>query len=117
MMILPSRAQQDLPRLLIPMGGGYADIYPGFCKSAIERAENSTVNILVLALPIQTQPGNISDEDRQQTLIAAENRRFQIEEACQRAAPEGVTIEAILAPILVRSDALEPASLTSLQKT
>jgi cyanophycinase len=104
----PAAAQTE--PLLIPMGGGYSDVYAGFSEAAVARAHAGAVNILVLPLPYASNPETISEAERADNLQAAEERRFQIEEACKRAAPTGVTCTASLAPILVRADALDPAN-------
>ncbi len=107
----PARAQTT-PGLLIPIGGGYADIYAGFSQAAVANARNGQVNILVLAPTYSTHPNQITEAERQTNIKDAEERRFQIEEACKRAAPPQLTCKAILAPIFTRSDALDPAHLS-----
>ena len=107
----PARAQQRPERLLMPIGGGYSDIYAGFAAEAVARATNNNVTILVLPIAYATDPFTISDAERQDNLVAAEERRFQIEETCQRAAPPGVICSAVLAPILTRPDAENPEAL------
>lgn len=107
----PVEAMEQPLRMLIPMGGGYSDLYTGFSQAVIAHAQGKDVHILVLPLPYATDPESITAGERQENLQAAEERRFQIEEACKRTAPEGVACTATLAPILVRSDALDPAAL------
>jgi cyanophycinase len=107
----PVRAQ-DAPGLLIPIGGGYADIYAGFSQAAVANARNGRVKILVLAPTYSTNPEQITQAERQTNITDAEQRRFQIEEACKRAAPPEVTCEAILAPIFTRPDASNETYLT-----
>ncbi len=103
---------QTTPGLLIPIGGGYADIYAGFSQAAIANARDGQVNILVLAPTYSSNPNQITEAERQTNLKDAEERRFQIEEACKRAAPPHLTCKAVLSPIFTRSDAFEPTHLS-----
>lgn len=103
--------QQPSEPMLIPIGGGYTDIYPGFIEAAIANAHQDSVNILILPIPFASDPQNISHDQRRELLQAAENRRFQMEEACNRSAPTGITCTVTLAPILVREDTSNPANL------
>lgn len=96
--------------LLIPMGGGYSDVYAGFSQAAVANARNRQVNILVLAPTYSTNAITITEAERQTNLKDAEERRYQIEEACKRAASTQ-TCKAILVPIFTRADAEDPANL------
>lgn len=108
----PARPPQaDEARLLIPIGGGYSDIYAGFSQAAIARAKNGAVNILVLPTAYSTNPTAITDAERALNMRDAEARRFQIEEACKRAAPAALKCSAVLLPVFTRADALDPAAL------
>jgi cyanophycinase-like exopeptidase len=107
---LPASAQPQPIEHLIPIGGGYADIYAGLSQAAVANAQNNQVKILVLPFASASDPLTITAEERAALLETAEERRFQIEEACKRAAPQDVTCQAALAPILTRSDAEDPAA-------
>jgi cyanophycinase-like exopeptidase len=109
---LPAAAQKQPIEHLIPIGGGYADIYSGFSQAAVANAKNNQVKILVLPFTLASDPVSITDEERATHLKTAEEHRFQIEEACKRAAPQTVTCQAMLAPIFTRSDAEDPTALT-----
>jgi cyanophycinase len=108
---LPTAAQPQPIEHLIPIGGGYSDIYAGFSKEAVANAKDKQVNILVLPVASAANAQTISGAERAAYLSAAEERRFQIEEACKRAAPADYTCTATLAPIFTRSDAADPKSL------
>ena len=108
---LPAVAQPQPIGHLIPIGGGYSDVYAGFSTAAVANAKDQRVNILVLPLAYSTNPDDITDVKRAASLRDAEERRFQIEEACKRAAPPEITCTATLAPIFTRSDAEDPESL------
>jgi cyanophycinase len=108
---LPTAAQPQPIGHLIPIGGGYSDVYAGFSAEAVANAQDKQVNILVLPLAYSSNSDAITDAERAANLRDAEERRFQIEEACKRAAPPGVTCAATLAPIFTRSNAEDPESL------
>jgi len=108
----------DTPRrLLVPMGGGYSDVYGGFIQSILPNEKNGQINIAILPMAYSTNPLSISEGERQTNIKDAESRRFEVEEACKRAAPQGVTCSAILAPIFTRDDASDPAALNLLTES
>ncbi|PWH13736.1 MAG: cyanophycinase [Anaerolineae bacterium] len=106
----PAHAQ-NTPGLLLPIGGGYTDIYNGFAQYAIANARNGIVRILILPAPYSTNAEKISEAERAQNLKDAEERRRQVEGACQRNAPETITCQVLLLPLFTRSDAANPAVL------
>ncbi len=106
---LPAVAQPHPIGHLIPIGGGYADIYAGFSQAAVANAKNNQVKILVLPFASASDPVSIAETERATLLKDAEERRFQIEEACKRAAPKNVTCQATLAPVLTHGDAADLA--------
>jgi cyanophycinase-like exopeptidase len=108
---LPTAAQQQPIGHLIPIGGGYSDVYAGFAKEAVANAKDQQVNILVLPVASASNAESITDAERAADQADAEERRFQIEEACKRAAPANVTCTATLAPIFTHSDAADQKSL------
>lgn len=110
MLILPLIAQAQAATLLMPIGGGYSDIYAGFAQAAVARAKNKLVKILVLPTAYSSNPQTITDAERATNLRDAEQRRFQIEEACKRAAPADVTCRAVTLPVFTRADALDLAA-------
>jgi cyanophycinase-like exopeptidase len=104
---------QDTPRsILIPIGGGYTDIYGDFTKAVIERATTDKITILVLPALLSSDAMIITPDERDSLLKLAENRRFQLEESCRRFSPTDKTCDVTLVPVLVRSDALN----TEIQK-
>jgi cyanophycinase len=108
---LPTAAQQQPIGHLIPIGGGYSDVYAGFAQEAVANAKDQQVNILVLPVASASNAETITDAERAANQADAEERRFQIEEACKRAAPTDVTCTATLAPIFTHSDAADPKAL------
>lgn len=99
-------------QILIPMGGGYSDLYPGMIQTILQNARDGQVNILILPTAYSTNPIQISEGERQVNLTDAERRRFETEEACKRAAPPDVTCSAVIAPVFTRDDASNPATLS-----
>jgi cyanophycinase len=104
-------AQCEGSEMLIAIGGGYGDTYDGFIAAALGRVQGDTLRIVVLPVSYATNADAISEEELQENLDAAENRRSQLEEACIAGVSEGMTCEVVLAPIFTRSDALDPANL------
>lgn len=102
---------QSSDGLLVPVGGGYADVYPGVVAAFLARAQGDTVRLTVLPTTYSSNPDAITDAEQEMNLRDAERRRFELEEACKRAAPDGVTCVATIAPIFTRADAEDPANL------
>lgn len=101
------RAQEPTPPpMLVPMGGGYADLYRGFSQLLVSRARNGVVKVLVIAASYSSNPVAITPGERETNLQDAQRRRYELEEACKRAAPAGVTCSAVVVPVFVREDAL-----------
>ncbi len=100
----PARAQST-PGLLIPIGGGYSDIYAGYMDTVVKHATDRPINIIVIPSAYSSNPDQITEAERQTNLRDAEERRFQIEEACKRSAPQAVTCSAILLPVFTQTDA------------
>lgn len=109
-LLSPARAQQP-PGPLLPIGGGYTDIYNGFARYAVANPHNGIVKILVLPAPYATNAEKITDAERAQNLKDAEERRRQVEGACQRNAPDGLTCQVLLLPLFTRADAADPQVL------
>ncbi len=108
---LPALAQQPPIGHLIPIGGGYSDVYAGLAQAAVANAKNNQVKILVLPVATAPQADTLTDAEHAALLKDAEERRFQIEEACKRAASQNVTCAATLAPIFTRREAQDPAAV------
>jgi len=98
--------------LLLPAGGGYAEIYPALSRAAISNAQSGIASILVLPITLASDPDVISDAERQQVLRTAENLRAEIEAVCQQAAGREVTCTVDMIPIFIRDDALNPDLLS-----
>ncbi len=91
--------------LLMPMGGGYAEVLPGFAEALFARAGNTNVCVTIVPASFGSNAFAISSSERAHHLACAERRRQMIELAVSVAAPAGMTCDVALAPIFVRDDA------------
>lgn len=96
---------QDAAGLLAPVGGGYADVYPGIVAALLARAQDNNVQVVVIPTTYSTNATAITAAERETNLRDAERRRFELEEACKRAAAKGTRCTVTLAPIFTRTDA------------
>ncbi|MBZ0290188.1 MAG: cyanophycinase, partial [Anaerolineae bacterium] len=104
-------AQKDVKKVLMPIGGGYGDTYDAFIAAALNSKVGDPLKIVVLPSTYATNADEITAEERQENLDAAENRRSQIEEACTAGVPEDVTCDVQLTPIFTRDDTLDAMNL------
>jgi cyanophycinase len=96
----------------VPIGAGYeADTLQQFATEAAKVDSSSEVSILVLPIAYGVDPLSMSNGLRNQNLTLADNRRGQIEAACQAVIPSDRTCHVVLAPVLVRADAFLEANL------
>lgn len=90
----------------IPIGSGYnADTLQRFAQAAAARDTNGAVDILVIPITFGTDAYNTTNGERQKNLDLANTRRGQVENACNAVKAAGQTCRAVLAPVLIRSDA------------
>lgn len=96
----------------VPIGAGYAaDTLEQFAAEAAVADASGEVSILVLPIAYGVDPLYMSNGLRNQNLTFAGNRRSQIEAACLEVIPAGETCDVVLAPVLVRDDAFDPANV------
>ena len=96
----------------MPIGAGYeADTLQQFAREAANVDTSGEVSILVLPIAYGVDPLSMSNGLRNQNLTLADNRRGQIEAACLAVVPGGDTCHVVLAPVLVRADAVDPANV------
>lgn len=107
------QAQTGTEKILIPIGGGYEPIYPGFLEAVFARAENNQVKILVIPTGYSSNSLSITENERTTNIQDAENRRLQIEEACKHVTPPAIECVVTLVPVFVHSDAENPENLTA----
>jgi len=100
-------AQAADPTAMTPIGGGYTlETLQGFGRAAADGASGPTVDIVVVPSSYGDAPA-----DREENLVLAQQRTDEVDAACDAvvAAPfTGCT--AVLAPLLNRADADDPAS-------
>lgn len=100
------------PRTLVPIGSGYeSDTLERFALAAAEHDTSGVVELLVLPITYATDPEVIDDQERAENLELADGRRGEVEVACNAVREASQTCSAVLAPILVRADALDSDNL------
>ncbi|HET9457305.1 MAG TPA: hypothetical protein VFO78_08185 [Candidatus Limnocylindrales bacterium] len=110
--IAPVTAADATISTFVPIGSGYtAETLEQFAAEAAEVDDSGAVSILVVPITFATDAFRISNGERQQNLTLAETRRSQVEAACDAVVPPGETCSAVLAPVLVRDDAFDPANV------
>jgi cyanophycinase len=111
-LVAPAADAKQVTRTLIPIGSGYIGAtLQRFAQAAAQRDTSGSVYLLVLPITFATDAYSISDEERQENLALADNRRRQLETACNAVKQPQQSCRAALAPILVRDDAYQPANL------
>ena len=115
-LVLPAGAPASVSAATIPtfvpIGAGYAaDTLEQFAAEAAEVDDSGEVSILVLPIAYGVDPLYMSNGLRNQNLTFADGRRGQIEAACLEVIPAGKNCHVVLAPVLVRADAFDPANV------
>ena len=92
---------------LVPIGSDYqADTLELFAAEAAGRDTDGTVHILVLPITYSLSADGTTKSERKKNLSFADNRRGQIETACNTVRDAGQSCDVDLVPVLVRSDAV-----------
>jgi cyanophycinase len=105
-------AQAATVHTYVPIGSGYSSAtLQLFARQAVQHDTDGIVEILVIPITFATNAFNISNGERQQNLTLADNRRGLVENACNAVKLPDQTCHAVLAPVLVRSDAYLPDNL------
>lgn len=106
------QADSGTMHTLIPTGSDYrADTLQRFAQAAAQRDTNGIVDLLVLPITYGTNAYSTTNGERQKNLDLADNRRSQIEDACNVVKRANQTCRVILAPVLIRSDAYLQSNL------
>lgn len=106
------QADQAIVHTLIPIGSDYrADTLQRFALASAERDTNGVVDLLVLPITYGTDAYSTTNGERQKNLDLADNRRSQIETACNVVKSANQTCHVVLAPVLIRSDAYLQSNL------
>ncbi len=110
--VQPARAASGPAHTLIPIGADYtAETLQRFARAAAERDSNGVVDLLVVPITYGTNAYSTTNGERQKNLTLADNRRSQIQDACEAVKRPGQTCRAVLAPVLIRSDAYLQSNL------
>ena len=92
---------------LVPIGSDYqADTLQLFAGEAADRSTDDQVHILVLPITYSLSADGTTKSERKKNLTFAENRRSQIDAACNVVKEATQSCLTELVPVLVRSDAL-----------
>src|SRR5512141_450608 len=107
-----AQAATGVTHTLIPIGSDYrADTLQRFALAAAQRDTNGVVELLVLPITYGTDAYSTTNGERQKNLDLADNRRSQIETACNVVKSPSQICHAVLAPVLIRSDAYLQSNL------
>jgi cyanophycinase len=96
----------------VPIGAGYsAATLEQFAAEAAAVDTSGEVSILVVPITFGIDPLHEEPGERKKNLTLADNRRGLVEDACLAVIPSGETCRVVLAPVLVRDDAYDPANV------
>ncbi len=107
----PAGVAGATPAPFVPIGAGYSEeTLQQFAVAAAEADDSGAVEILVVPITFGLNAFETTKSERKKNLTLAETRRAQVEAACDAVIPAGETCTAVLAPVLIRDDALDPAN-------
>lgn len=111
-------AQDDNPdQILIPIGGGYPDTYPGFLEAAlpyVETLDTDRFYILMMPMSFTYDVEVLTTTDLLDNSIAIERRRRQLENACNALVSErelDLECQVVVPPIYIREAAEDEYAL------
>lgn len=105
-------AQAPVSRTLIPIGSGYEPAtLERFAQAAAARDTTGNIDLLVLPITFGTSAASTTPRERRQNLELAEQRRGQLEAACNVVRQPAQACRAILVPMLIRDDAFLQSNL------
>ena len=100
-------AADPVTTTLVPIGSDYQpDTLQLFANEASERSVDNQVHILVLPITYSLSADSTTKSERKKNLTFAENRRSQINAACEVVKESEQTCLTELVPVLVNSDAV-----------
>jgi cyanophycinase len=107
-----ARADQGPWYTLIPTGSDYRpDTLQRFALAAVQRDTNGIVDLLIIPITYGTDAYRTTNGERQKNLALADNRRSQVEAACNVVKLPGQACRVVLAPVLIRPDAYLQSNL------
>lgn len=108
----PTWAAPPPVHTLIPIGSDYrTDTLQRFALATAQRDTTGFVDLLVLPITYATNAQQITNGERQKNLSLANDRRIQVEAACNTVKSATQTCRVVLAPVLTRPDASIPGNL------
>lgn len=111
-MVQPVHATPGASTTLFPIGSDYLEsTLQRFAQAASDHDSNGTVNIVVLPTTYGTDAYSTSKSERNKNLSLADERRAQVEAACNAVKLPSQTCTVVLAPVLIRSDAYLQSNL------
>lgn len=114
--IQPVQADPKIMHTLNPIGSDYLpSTLQRFAQAASAHDTSGIVDILVIPITYGTDAYNTSKSERQKNLTLADNRRGQVEDACNAVKLASQTCRVVLAPVLIRSDAYLQSNLDLFQ--
>jgi cyanophycinase len=111
-MAVPAVAAPHPPRLLVPIGSDYQPAtLQRFARAAAAHDTSGSVDIVVLPITFATDPYSITVEERVENRDLADQRRGQVQDACEAVRRADQLCRAVLVDIEVRDDAFKPENL------
>jgi cyanophycinase-like exopeptidase len=101
----------EIEPLLMPNGSGYSEILPDFSLEASKHHHSGYVNILLFPVTLASNAETITEQERRQLVISAENLSQELEAICQQVALSFMTCQVEVVPIFTRQDALNNQNL------
>ncbi len=120
---IPAAAQETPPEATpeagvvttwIPIGGFYADTFPGFIEAAYEnvaRFETDRLYILVMPMTFSIDATTLTPDDLLLNTRDSERRRRQLEDVCRSMMPVETYCQVVTPPIYTREAAQSPEAL------
>lgn len=110
--VQPIRAESTPVSTLIPIGSDYLPpTLQRFALAAAQRDTNGIVDLLVLPITYASDAQGIPESERTENMTLADERRVQIEDACNAVKQAKQSCRVVLAPVLTRPDALLQSNL------
>jgi len=106
-----SATAQQVDSILIPIGGGYPDTFPGFLEAAlpyVETLDTDRFYILMMPMSFTYDVEVLTTTDLLDNSIAIERRRRQLERACDELVNErdlGLECQVVVPPVYIREAA------------
>jgi cyanophycinase len=111
-LVAPAAGAARPTRTLVPIGSDYTEAtLQRFAQAAAQHDSSDTIDLLVLPITYATDPFVITPEERAENLELADERRAQLAAACAAIKRAEQSCRAVLAPILVRDDAVQAGNL------